>query len=434
VGKREILIFLKRATICLSAGTVAGILLLMAVFALPTAPMQEHVGKFALEALEETDGNGFLAYLFDERESFTDAIIMQNATEEAEGKGIYERAMMIYRYDLEEDAWTPEESLAAVSGGTDTATMYLKEYSRYWHGYLVLVKPLLILFTWKQILVFLTVLQLVLLGIFLLLTVRKGKAQAGIAVLCSYLLMKPAVMAASVTMSVCWILTLCVLIYIAAKRDRLEEFSAYLTLFLITGMLTSYLDFLTYPIATLGVPLCVFFLLKEEGSMKKILEKLIGAVCGWGCGYIGLWGMKWVAADLTLHQGTIKDALWTVIGRTESVGGRPRMNGMIYTISLNLAEYAGSVRYFALGVAGAALVLVVIACFRTGVKETLVRQIPYAVVFLLPFLWIAAAQNHSALHARFTFRILAVSFLALAAVCVSCIRRIATSTVSMRDK
>jgi hypothetical protein len=39
VGKREILIFLKRATICLSAGTVAGILLLMAVFALPTAPM-----------------------------------------------------------------------------------------------------------------------------------------------------------------------------------------------------------------------------------------------------------------------------------------------------------------------------------------------------------------------------------------------------------
>ena len=52
-----------------------------------------------------------------------------------------------------------------------------------------------------------------------------------------------------------------------------------------------------------------------------------------------MWAAKWVIADLTLHTGTIKDAIWSIIGRTEAIGGRPRMNGGFYVIGLNLHEY-----------------------------------------------------------------------------------------------
>ena len=59
----------------------------------------------------------------------------------------------------------------------------------------------------------------------------------------------------------------------------------------------------------------------------------------WGIGCAGMWAAKWVIADLTLHTGTIKDAIWSIIGRTEAIGGRPRMNGGFYVIGRNLHEY-----------------------------------------------------------------------------------------------
>lgn len=416
--KRELLFFCKRAFVCLLAGTVAGILLLLAAFALPTGPMLQHVKDSAEQMFGESGGkNAFLQAIEEERESFTDAIILQNAIEQAEGKSIYERAMMAYRHDLEEEAWNPEETLQAICSGADTGQMYLKEYSRYWHGYLIYVKPLLLVFTWKQLLWFGVILQTVLLAAVVGISVWKKKARAGIAVLTGYLLMKPQLMAASITMSCCWLITLFVLIYMLLRNDRLVEKGGYPVLFLLTGMLTSYFDFLTYPAATLGIPLCVSFLLQESESAKRELQRAAGYSVSWGIGYVGMWGMKWLVADLTLRQGTIKDALWTIIGRTEAIGGRPRMNGASYAIGLNFGEYQQPWHFWFMGaVVMVSAVLFVAACVRRGVKETMKRAIPFGAAFLLPFAWITVAQNHSALHARFTFRILAIAFMAVACV------------------
>lgn len=47
------------------------------------------------------------------RETYTDAIMVQNAIERLPDKNAYEHAMWMYHYDLEEDVWTPEDSLKA---------------------------------------------------------------------------------------------------------------------------------------------------------------------------------------------------------------------------------------------------------------------------------------------------------------------------------
>jgi hypothetical protein len=71
-----------------------------------------------------------------------------------------------------------------------------------------------------------------------------------------------------------------------------------------------------------------------------------------------------------------------------------------------------------------ALISFLAALRKTKGKGMTAQLLPLLVVFLLPLLWIGAAQNHSAIHARFTYRILAVSLLALIGVGITCIQRV----------
>ena len=139
------------------------------------------------------------------------------------------------------------------------------------------------------------------------------------------------------------------------------------------------------------------------------MKKLIGFGISWAIGYAGMWAAKWVIADLTLHTGTIKDAIWSIIGRTEAIGGRPRMNGGFYVIGLNLQEYPAYMGIAVALLAAAAVVLLIMAVVTGKWKQEYMQLIPMVIVAAIPFAWIIAVQHHSALHARFTFRILSVA-------------------------
>ena len=213
-------------------------------------------------------------------------------------------------------------------------------------------------------------------------------------------------------MSVCWILTLLAVEYMLLHHDKLHERQLYPEFFLIVGILTSYFDFLTYPIVTLGIPLCCYFLLECDKLWSNI-KKLIGFGISWAVGYAGMWAAKWVIADLTLRTGTIKDAIWSIIGRTEAIGGRPRMNGGFYVIGLNLQEYP-TYMGIAAGVLAAVAVILLVTVFVKGRwKDEYAQLLPLVIVAAIPFAWIVAVQHHSALHARFTFRILSVAAAAI---------------------
>ncbi len=160
--------------------------------------------------------------------------------------------------------------------------------------------------------------------------------------------------------------------------------------------------------------------MKKEESLKQNVWKILGCCTCWGIGYAGMWGMKWIIADLTLHTGTIKDAAWSIIGRTEAIGGRSRVNGGRYVISLNLQEYQWKpYLVIAAGLALLSLVIAVIAIKSLSVRRVMAEVIPYAIIFCIPFAWIVVVQHHSALHARFTFRIISVAVAAFTCMGIS---------------
>ena len=134
-------------------------------------------------------------------------------------------------------------------------------------------------------------------------------------------------------------------------------------------------------------------------------------------------------ADITLQTGTIRDAVWNVIGRTEAIGGRPRVNGGFYVLSLNLQEY-NSIIY---GIMAGVLIVLAVAtilwalCKKVPVKVILETVVPFLIIGVIPFAWILVVQHHSALHARFTFRILGVATFALACMSIKMVKTIKNS-------
>lgn len=399
---------------------VLGTLLLTLVFCIPTDKMEQNVAvsiEHMITEENETESNFLAEYIRTKRETYTDAIMVQNAIDWVDGKNIYEHAMWAYHHDLESEFWTPEDSLKALCNQDDTSQMYVHEYSRYWHGYLIYLKPLLLLFSWTEIVYAGLVFQIAMLVAVLVIAIRKKYVSVCVSMLIGVFFLKPELLVSSLTMAVCFIITLATILIMLLKHDKLEQQGKYPDLFLLVGIIVAYFDFLTYPVVSLGFPLCVYFLIKKEESIMTNIKKVIAYSIHWGIGYVGMWAMKWIIADITLHTGTIKDALWSIIGRTEAIGGRPRMNGGFYVISLNLQEYDW-VGYSIVAVIVAVLsLLAVIAAWRkVSVKPLLPMIVALTIIFCIPFVWIIVVQHHSALHARFTFRIIGIAAMAVATI------------------
>lgn len=68
-------------------------------------------------------------------------------------------------------------------------------------------------------------------------------------------------------------------------------------------MATSYFDFLTYPVASLGMPLIVWLLLHREENARARLARCCSCGLCWAFGYAGMWAGKWALALLYGSEG-----------------------------------------------------------------------------------------------------------------------------------
>lgn len=406
-----------------------GSLLLVLIYSLPVESARVHVKDSLYEMVEvEDDPNGDVLRkkIIGIKDNFTDCLMVQNTLERVEGKNLWEHAMYAFHYDLgNEPTWMTEKSLVAfLRQGPDG--MYLREYSRYWHGYLVYLKPLLICMSWKNVETFLMVFQAVLLLAALGLTCYRKNPGLGLGIVCTFLFMKPLRIWLSLTLSDCWTIALAAVIILLLFYDKLEKKNWHEELFLLTGVLTAYIDFLTYPIVTLGVPLCVWLVLSLEtceGWRKQLCRAFWNCAC-WAVGYVGMWGMKWVVADITCQAGTLRSAAWAVIFRTEPLDGYgSAFTGISRTFRAVLQQYDSAAYGIGFGViAAAALVSMILCLVKARSVNWAVSMVCLAFAALLPMGWLAVTQNHTAIHCEYTFRIAGVTVMALCCMTISSVK------------
>lgn len=190
--------------------------------------------------------------------------------------------------------------------------------------------------------------------------------------------------------------------------DNRLGFQAY---FAIIGIITNWLDLLTYPLITLGVPLTVFIILNAEKDNKKRLVNCMILSISWCVGYFGMWILKWVLSSVALGQNLISDALKQAAFRVSGSNGTAKWT-RYEVVQRNLVHFAH--KSFYILCAGYSLYSIFRIKSRGDLKTVLFNCSPYLFITVFPFIWYLVLSNHSWLHHWFTFRSLGVSIFALA--------------------
>lgn len=149
------------------------------------------------------------------------------------------------------------------------------EYARYWHGYLVILRPLLTIANIQTIRIIFTVAFVILAGILLYLINKKINWVASIFFLIGLIGVEYFYIGISLQSSFCFFIMMISSIIILIKEKNIKDISA---MFLIIGILTNFFDLLTVPCITYGIPLIVYFMVmsKEKNlELKEIIMTFI---------------------------------------------------------------------------------------------------------------------------------------------------------------
>lgn len=378
---------------------LGGYLLLVAAYMLPTAPMSANVADsrtvFEVEGTyhDVIPGEGSA-----KQDNFTDAIMLLNA-EYPGTESPWKKALNVPKISAE-GLDSPHVLLAYHAG--EALEYKTSSYARYWHGYLAILKPVLLLFNYKQIRCLLIFLQAALIYALMYLFGKKGKQECFLPLLGAVVLLNPATCAMSLQYSSIFFLTFAqLLVFLLCETAYQSNFKLWLYHFIIVGALASYLDLLTYPLVSFGVPIA-YLLSQHIRGAKNGLAALVKCGIAWGFGYAGMWASKWALATLITGEDVMANALGAAQFRVSK-----EYNGTDYS-PLRVIYY--NVRI------GKRFIAVVLALFALCVVYALLKKrfrltsemLPQVCVWLLPLLWYTVLSNHSGIHCWFTYRELAI--------------------------
>ena len=400
---------------------VAGLFLMLIAHLLPVDKMKSNVASSADTITKEFEDSlvidGYNATLTG---NFTDSLMLEFAIYDSPHSVIEQIMHMYIGESNNADEWWPGVSLVDYLNGKEQKEV---EYSRYWHGYLVILKPLLMFLSFNSVRLLNSVLQLSLLAICLIALSNKGYSKIAISLAVSMPFMFFFSSFASLSLSICIYLLLLEMLLIAFFFEKFKKYEGFITFFILFGSATAFFDFLTYPVVTLAIPMCAFLAFNEEDKLKNNLLIIFKYSLSWGIGYLFMWASKWIIATIFTKNNTITDALNTVSLRTSDAPDSGRIKSYFECLKLNLSPFAN--RAFACAFVLILIYIVVnlIVQYKNKKQISFERAIPVLVIALIPFAWWFVCLNHSSEHWMFTCRNFSIFVFAVMCAFSSCTKK-----------
>ena len=281
-----------------------------------------------------------------------------------------------------------------------------QQYLRYWHGSAGIVRLLMTFLSLPQIYVWHGIL-LALLAVGLLVRLLRRKAWVPAAGLTAGLI-GAACWLVPLSLEYTWVfLILLVQLHVLLLRSFPKDWFRRGLFFLVSGMVTNYLDFLTCETLTLLAPL-LFLLWQDHQEGKEIASwmTLGKTALAWLAGYAGMFLLKWGLAALAMGENVLPYVMSHIEERTVGTVGMSFIEELFSAPVRNLLNLF-PVNYDTFGALAAIALLVIAAYFgyvyhRKNFSRAMIGR--YAVIGALPYIRYLALANHSYLHAFFTFR------------------------------
>lgn len=411
---RTFLSFFTSLFVRVIAAILAGTVLLTLVYCIPADTMEHNLAK----SVPVLAAEGSMPELFSWCTSFldnqTDAVMLSHAAHTTAENPLVQ-AMSAVRHHMR--GHSDVDSLAAhyLYGQSFDEDI---PYYQYWHGYLVFLKPLLLMTTYQGIRIVNAAVQTILLFLLVWLMFRKGLKHCILPYLICVAFLMPVTLAMSLQFSTCYYIMTIGSIAVLLTKEHPDSKDAQI--FLYIGIAAAFFDFLTYPIATLGIPAVFYFCLRKEGSIRDTFCRGVRICFSWAFGYGTMWAGKWLVGSLTTGINVLSTATSKISERTsssilqeESIAVSP-----LTALSVNIRFFLNTPASVILAV----YILVILALLalmwkKKGltVASAVQTLFPFVILACLPPVWYLVTVNHSVIHYWFTCKALVVS--AFAGMC-----------------
>ena len=366
---------------------------------LPTKNIKKNIEKSISEmAPEGTYPKGMINKKQYQMDNFTDALILSQNYSIDNRQPVTSALVPKYAKD------TAINVFNSTIRQVEHNDVHLISYPRYWHGNTFLLRPFLLFTDYSEIRWILYVISSLL---FLILGIKLFQIFGMIKTFAFFLglwfvniFITQFSIQLFVTVSIAIIA--CILMC-----NHYHNRKKILLLAFIFGALTSYFDLLTTPLLTCGLPLIVYLSAEKEDVFKKRFSSLVAFVLLWSIGYALTWCSKWALATIFTDINVFKDALHTASYRISSEDFS-RCDAVIenYKLLPNFFIY---------------LILTLLLPFIVMFfnKKEIKTNILLLIVVTFPYLWFLVVAQHSWWHWWFTYRIQAISIIALFFICIN---------------
>jgi len=295
-----------------------------------------------------------------------------------------------------------EDAIGNLARTLDKTNTEYYQYGRYWHGYLVYLRPLLCIFTYENIRIILVTTLMISLIILSVLIYKKIDILTAVLFILSSILISYHMLGLSIQYFSVFIIAIVSSIIIMVKNN-IKDINI---LFFILGGITVFFDLLTTPIVSCGIPLLFYILIKskeEKISIKEYIKIIFYNLIYFAIGYGILWISKWLICDLICNSNIFYNAVKQTLFYT---GLDNENNATILNV------WGQNISYIKPGII-TFLGLFVITTIINYKKNTIKKNLPYIIVALIPLVWYVITKNHAYIHARFTYRGLYITLFAI---------------------
>ena len=277
-----------------------------------------------------------------------------------------------------------------------------KDYSRYWHGQMLYLRPLLSLFTMDTIYIINSCLLLILVVILLKKVFILDK-KLFVILLLSMLMVNIFIVPFSTEF---FFSIIAMLVFSILMIDRINKDKDVSMLFLIGGMVTCFFDFLTTETLSLSVPLFIYVYLKRDDTTYK---EIIKYIIIWGLSYAFMFMCKWALCACYYGFDKIEEILGFAGNRVMT--DKKNIFTVILPLFIQAFSYIFPFNFTGYGlpiVLGIILIAVYNFIFNIKYKSD---YLPLLLVSLIPIMRFLGVASHSSFHIYFTYRALIPFFM-----------------------
>lgn len=419
-------LFLCFLILIVSVAAATGIMVLL--YYIPTTPIRENVWRsHPIYDYEGSYPQWAAEYKMTQLDNVTDGYMLLEAMFAGSGHPVQDamnNPFTIYNGVNPDKAAVLESHDTPGSSGTGW-------YGRYWHGYLLFLKPLLLFFDVSDLRIMNMMLCLSLSFYLFFLIEKKLGRRALAATVFSWFVLNPVSVIMSFQFSTTFYVMTLASILALKKHTWFCESERYGIFFLLIGIVTNFIDFLTYPMLGMAVPMIFVILMKEKNPHRKYWLKdeqkadysfgwrlegeCILESVAWGIGYAGMWLGKWIAGTILTGENVILNAIDEA--HVQSSGQEEIFGTVVSPINSILKNVRVVIKWPFILLLLLLLLYICIGFFRgrfmlaRGSSHSSTKAL--ILLALYPFMWFSVLQGHSISCYWFTYRNLCITVLAV---------------------